>query len=979
MIDIDAFNGLAQAHNGRRVFKLSADGLGVTTRSGRMGRWAARFKSADNRAVSRVFAESLVTRYGDEASKVALQQNSFDQRLTSGKRLRIRHVRDMVAAAESIGTRARELQEYCGIWKCDDGRMAPADAAAARRVELLERATRRHPDDPGFFRLVDPAGITESAKAKLNTAQLNRARIEGLEKAAEIVSGCIDQELDRAWDASERALTRFGAGKQDSFFDRALNDVPRQYPALQFDSSRLTDDAVNSINERLRLAIRNQSVPLQQLDDDHVLRRLAHEVAVEFVAQRWNACKEFESLQVEDDVRAAMTQHVIHDTFPETLAMPMGRAFLVVQDDLVRLVRSLDTNEVRDIGTGIANEIDKAVARANSPEGFRDLGAFRLLEDVDWSLWRFPNGVRHEDIVDKCWRFLHAARNARAYIHSPEPVDRAASIVRSGREEENALQEQRVALQEHVVLAEVHEDAVPGQQAGEVERGLGSVAGSGESGDNSVTGNGARSYQWPVDIGAATADARTPVRSPAPVDHAGSITSFHREEENALQAHEVVVEAHEDVEQELKITAGMHEDAVREQEVAAGMHENTVQEQGDSLEARQAEAEKSLQARQAQVEMRAQAVSRKEEAVQARQAEVEMRAQDVSGKEEAAAARQAEVQARQAGLQKEKDDLEFRIAQVQKREAQLARDQSVLREFQRHADDRLAAVELREAAAKKAERDQVQQSQFLRQQQADLMKHQADVKRRSEHVRQQQANLQGERDQLGESAAIVLDQQKELNGREQAMADGERSLQEQRENLHHEQEALQQREIDLNGRELGLRLEQESKQQVQLAYDDARQLVSRELAAGRDPRSVLRNTLAELAARHGARDGRTRAYAEICDSLDAFFNVVNTSSAVEFDASRLLAAWKEQLAGVQARCESMRPRTQAERQRAETYAEVDVVMQKAIKELSFNRDPRPGLRSRAEQLEAQWFVDGGTGAAEAAILRSMVQEYDKHL
>ena len=432
MIDIDAFNGLAQAHNGRRVFKLSADGLGVTTRSGRMGRWAARFKSSDNRAVSRVFAESLVTRYGDEASKVALQQNSFDQRLTSGKRLRIRHVRDMVAAAESIGTRARELQEYCGIWKCDDGRMAPADAAAARRVELLERATRRHPDDPGFFRLVDPAGITESAKAKLNTAQLNRARIEGLEKAAEIVSGCIDQELDRAWDASERALTRFGAGKQDSFFGRALNDVPRQYPALQFDSSRLTDDAVNSINERLRLAIRNQSVPLQQLDDDHVLRRLAHEVAVEFVAQRWNACKEFESLQVEDDVRAAMTQHVIHDTFPETLAMPMGRAFLVVQDDLVRLVRSLDTNEAYDIGNGIANEIDKAVARANSPEGFRDLGAFRLLEDVDWSLWRFPNGVRHEDIVDKCWRFLHAARNARAYIHSPEPVDRAASIVRSG-------------------------------------------------------------------------------------------------------------------------------------------------------------------------------------------------------------------------------------------------------------------------------------------------------------------------------------------------------------------------------------------------------------------------------------------------------------------------------------------------------------------------------------------------------------------
>ena len=161
---------------------------------------------------------------------------------------------------------------------------------------------------------------------------------------------------------------------------------------------------------------------------------------------------------------------------------------------------------------------------------------------------------------------------------------------------------------------------------------------------------------------------------------------------------------------------------------------------------------------------------------------------------------------------------------------------------------------------------------------------------------------------------------------------------------------------------------------------DARVLSRDELVVGRDPRDALRSRRDELTARFGADDPRARAYGDTVDyftAAGAFAEVgVGAGRVPDFvDTSRTLSEWRQRLAGLQARGESLRPRTPAEIERAEAYDNVSGFMQQAIVETSSGRDPRPELIRHAVDLERQEFVDGGKGDGEATLLRAMAKEF----
>ena len=186
--------------------------------------------------------------------------------------------------------------------------------------------------------------------------------------------------------------------------------------------------------------------------------------------------------------------------------------------------------------------------------------------------------------------------------------------------------------------------------------------------------------------------------------------------------------------------------------------------------------------------------------------------------------------------------------------------------------------------------------------------------------------------------------------------------------------ALQRQEV---GRLAEMKSEDLGRAQAEL---EARELSRDELAAGRDPRDALRSRRDELATQYGAVDPRVRAYDDTVSyftGAGAFAEVdVNTGRIPEFvDTSRILADWRQHLGDLQALGEDVRPHSRAEIERAEAFEDVNGFVQQAIVEVSARRDPRPELVRHAVDLERQLYVDGGTGAGEASVLRAMEKEY----
>ena len=161
---------------------------------------------------------------------------------------------------------------------------------------------------------------------------------------------------------------------------------------------------------------------------------------------------------------------------------------------------------------------------------------------------------------------------------------------------------------------------------------------------------------------------------------------------------------------------------------------------------------------------------------------------------------------------------------------------------------------------------------------------------------------------------------------------------------------------------------------------DAREVSRDQLTLGRDPRVALRSRMEEVATLHGAEDPRTRAYDDTVQYFTAAGAFAETGVGegkvpASLDTSGVLADWRGRLGEVQARAGQLRPRSGAEIERAEAFDDVSGFMQQAIVETSSRRDPRPELIRHAASLERQQFRDGGTGAAEASMLRTRAREY----
>ncbi len=161
---------------------------------------------------------------------------------------------------------------------------------------------------------------------------------------------------------------------------------------------------------------------------------------------------------------------------------------------------------------------------------------------------------------------------------------------------------------------------------------------------------------------------------------------------------------------------------------------------------------------------------------------------------------------------------------------------------------------------------------------------------------------------------------------------------------------------------------------------DAREVSRDQLTLGRDPRVALRARMEEIATLHGAEDPRTRAYDDTVQYFTAAGAFAETGVGEgkipdSVDTSGVLADWRGRLAEVQASAGQLRPRSPAEIERAEAFDDVSGFMQQAVVETSSRRDPRPELIRHAASLEGHHFQDGGSGAAEASMLRTMAKEF----
>ncbi len=161
---------------------------------------------------------------------------------------------------------------------------------------------------------------------------------------------------------------------------------------------------------------------------------------------------------------------------------------------------------------------------------------------------------------------------------------------------------------------------------------------------------------------------------------------------------------------------------------------------------------------------------------------------------------------------------------------------------------------------------------------------------------------------------------------------------------------------------------------------DARLLSRRAIDARQDPRAVLRSRVGEMVGLHGADDSRTRAFVDTCEYLEktGAFLAGQAEPAGERDALAtcgLIAAWRTRLTGLRSETARLRPITRLQVQRAEALADVEAYYQQAIVQLSSGRNPVPELLRHAVELERRHLADGNTAVAEAALLRTMAQEY----
>ena len=173
------------------------------------------------------------------------------------------------------------------------------------------------------------------------------------------------------------------------------------------------------------------------------------------------------------------------------------------------------------------------------------------------------------------------------------------------------------------------------------------------------------------------------------------------------------------------------------------------------------------------------------------------------------------------------------------------------------------------------------------------------------------------------------------------------------------------------------------------AERDACKLVVAELRAGRDPRAALRARaqaisttdplqLQALTNLHASLDNRSAFFypqgPEVSWDMHAdVLAVLDGKVPPSVDTSDLVARWREMAQNMLvARADQTDPMVI---QRGELYGKAEMAVRDAIRWVRQGRDPTDMLQRRIVALEARTLADGTTGAAEANILRDLVQQY----
>ena len=388
MIGLQFFQDQAIAsalHLGSRsAIRLTTDQDGLAVRSGPLASWIARFRTAENRAVTQDFLESLRSRFGDEVSRVAFETDSSRSRLPGRKPLRARKVLQVIDRANEVkrkfdASNRDVLQRYC---------RPEAEGGASDTLHLLmeRQARKRFQSLPDPVRLLNPGRIARMARDEIVAAGRNGAHRVTADEAAGIVVAVIERELE----ARAFALERLNAGCSDSIAAGALTEVARSKPTLELDPARLTSNAVNLLNRRFREALENRRIPEERLSDSAALRTFALEVAEEFVRERLAAIKAIGGLPVDLGENPALPGCVAHDDISPELVSAMAGVYQTVRRELVALGGRLQGAE---LGRALVSHRD-AILRALSEA-------------------KIPNAGGNQDAMRSCWGLLLAACGER--------------------------------------------------------------------------------------------------------------------------------------------------------------------------------------------------------------------------------------------------------------------------------------------------------------------------------------------------------------------------------------------------------------------------------------------------------------------------------------------------------------------------------------------------------------------------------------
>ena len=93
MFELQDFLVAADGVGGNATLAITSNRSGLTARTGRVARWFARFRTAENDAVARRFADALCRRYGTELTRRTFALTGFGENLSNGKPLACPHGR----------------------------------------------------------------------------------------------------------------------------------------------------------------------------------------------------------------------------------------------------------------------------------------------------------------------------------------------------------------------------------------------------------------------------------------------------------------------------------------------------------------------------------------------------------------------------------------------------------------------------------------------------------------------------------------------------------------------------------------------------------------------------------------------------------------------------------------------------------------------------------------------------------------------